>query len=76
MARIKETHMSLLDVIEVEIAAPHRVRIIGVGKTEKNAEAIVQMAVMRRGVENHFFTTCHTGQYCDGDVLEFEKSPA
>lgn len=58
----------LLDVIEVEIAKPHRVRVIASNKTEANAEAIVNMAIMRRGVEAHFFTTCPTGKYQDGDV--------
>ena len=59
----------MLDVIEVEIAAPHRVRLIGVDKTERNAEAIVNMAVMRRGVEHHFFTTAPHGKYRDGDIF-------
>lgn len=62
--------MALFDVIEVEIAAPHRVRVLNAAKTEANAEAIVKMAVMRRGVEHYFFKTCPTGAYHDGDVLK------
>lgn len=60
----------LFDVIEVEISSPHRVRIIATSKTEKNAEAIVEMAAIRRGVENHFFTTAPARHYRDGDLLE------
>lgn len=59
----------LWDVIEVEIAAPHKVRLMATGKTEKNAQAIVDMAVTRRGCENHFFTTASAGKYKDGDVM-------
>lgn len=58
----------LFDVIEVETAAPHRVRVLAANKTEENAEAIVRMAVMRRGVEHHFFTAAPPGKYKDGDV--------
>jgi hypothetical protein len=59
--------MLLLDVIEVEFAAPHRVRRIATDKTPENAEATVKMAVMRRGVQSHFFTTSIAGKYRDGD---------
>ena len=38
--------MSMFDVVEVEIAAPHRVRLMAVNKTEQNAEAIVKMAAL------------------------------
>lgn len=57
----------LLDVIEVEIKAPHHVRLIAEGKDEKNAEEIIYMAVARRGVEHHFFTTAPTRKFRDGD---------
>lgn len=45
----------LFDVIEIEHAIPNRIRVIDTDKTEENAEAIVKMAVMRRGVEHSFF---------------------
>ena len=32
-------------------------------------EAIINMAVRRRGVEGSFFTTCPTGKYQDGDIM-------
>ena len=63
----------MLDVIEVQIKAPHTVRVIAEDKSEKNAEAIVEMAVMRRGVEHSFFTTAPTGTYRDGDELRETK---
>ena len=50
----------LFDVIE--IANPENVRVIAEGKTERNADAIVKMAVIRRGVEAHFFMTVPAGQ--------------
>ncbi len=53
----------LFDVIEVEIASPENVRVIAEGKTEGNADAIVKMAVIRRGVENHFFMAVPAGQH-------------
>ncbi len=59
--------MELLDVIEVQIRAPHTIRIMATSKDEKNAEAFIKMAVVRRGVESSFFTTCSTGKYRDGD---------
>ena len=52
----------LFDVIEIEIAAPENVRVIAEGKTERNANAIEEMAVIRRGVETHFFKTVPAGQ--------------
>jgi hypothetical protein len=45
----------LVDVMEVEIAAPHGKRLMRSGMTEKNAEAFIQMAIARRGVETHFY---------------------
>jgi hypothetical protein len=65
----KDPMCGKMDVIEVEIAAPHRVRVIATGKSERNAEAIVDMAVMRRGVDHHFFKTAPAGKYRDGDIL-------
>ena len=61
--------MHKFDVVETAIKKPHEVRVIATDKTEKNAEAIVNIAVMRRGVETSFFKTCPAGQYSDGDPL-------
>jgi hypothetical protein len=44
----------LYDVIAVNIESKKE-RVLAVGKTRKNADAIVNMAVARRGVEEEFF---------------------
>lgn len=46
--------MELFDVVAVNLNTKAE-RLIAEAKTEKNAEAIVMMAVMRRGVEEEFF---------------------
>lgn len=62
----------LYDVIEVGMEKPHPVRIIDKGKTLKNADAIISMAVTRRGVEGHFFTSVKPGSYKDGEPYRFD----
>lgn len=62
----------LYDVIEVGMDAPHPVRLMGENKTMSDADAIVKMAVHRRGVENHFFTTVAPGSYKDGELYRFD----
>lgn len=47
----------LFDVIEVSDSDPNDVRLIAERKTERDAEAIIGMAVLRRGVEHSYFTT-------------------
>lgn len=46
----------LFDVVAVNIQTKAE-RIIETRKTKRNAEAIVDMAAMRRGVDEEFFTT-------------------
>ena len=60
--------MDMVDVIEVDIKPPHTIRVLARGYSEGNAEAFIKIAVMRRGVENSFYTTCRPGKYQDGDV--------
>ena len=60
----------LFDVIEVESKKPHRVRVLASGRTKMNAEHFIEVAVRRRGVEEHFFTSCRVGEYRDGDHLK------
>lgn len=55
----------MFDVLAVNINTG-LVRIIAHGKNEKNAEAIVAMAVMRRGVEEEFFTEVPSGSHSNG----------
>ena len=47
----------LFDVIEVSDSDPNDVRLIAEAKDERNAEAIIGMAVLRRGVQHSYFTT-------------------
>lgn len=54
------------DVLAVNLATK-AVRIIAADKTDRNAAAIIDMAVARRGVDEEFFTTAETGKYKDGD---------
>ncbi len=57
------------DVIEVTIKTPHRIRVLATQKSEKEAEAFYNIAVLRRGVEEHFFMAVPAGTYKDGDAL-------
>ena len=63
--------VTLFDVIEVRMDT-NVVRVLDQGKTEPNADAIVNMAVLRRGVEESFFATCPAGRYQDGDTYVTE----
>lgn len=58
---------TLFDVIEVSLQAPHQVRVMEQHKNERDADAIVKLAVMRRGVGPHFFVAVPAGEYTDGD---------
>lgn len=51
----------LFDVIATLIKPPHTQRVLEAGKTERNAEAIVNMAVMRRGVSEEFYSVVPAG---------------
>ena len=42
-------------------------------KTPDNAEAVVMMAVMRRGVEEEFFVTVEAGTYREGETYQGKK---
>jgi hypothetical protein len=57
------------DVIEVQIKPPHAVRLMARDEDERNAGAIRDMAVMRRGVEDHFFKVVPAAKYRNGDTL-------
>lgn len=56
----------LFDVVAVEMAT-HRVELLAEKKTERNADAIVMMAVVRRGVETHFYGIVPSGKCKNGD---------
>ena len=50
-----ESEPARFDVIATNVRTLER-RLIASGKTERDAGAIVKFAVMRRGVEDEFFT--------------------
>ena len=58
--------MNLYDVVAVNIETD-KVRVIAERKTLPNAEAIVKMAVIRRGVIEEFYSEAPCGQYRNGD---------
>ena len=60
---------ALWDVVAVNVDS-RKVRMIAEGKSAKNAEAIVMMAVSRRGVEEEFFAEVEAGMYAEGDRWE------
>ena len=62
--------MELFDVVEVSTDDSKVKTVAATGKNRRNAEAIVNMAVIRRGAENSFFTTCQPGQYEPGDTFQ------
>lgn len=63
VAHMKET---LFDVVAVDLKT-HTVRLMAEKKTARNAEAIENMCVMRRGVEEEFFSAVPHGKYDAGD---------
>lgn len=62
----------LFDVVAVNLKTD-KVRFIAQGKTLKNAEAIVKMAVVRRGVDEEFFAEVKAGMYTEGDKWNGEE---
>ena len=57
----------MYDVIEVNLQ-DKTVQVIAESKTLRNAEAIIDMAVIRRGVEDSFYTYVTEGAYKTGDT--------
>lgn len=58
----------LYDVVAVNLES-YRVRLLAHSKTLQNAEAIVNMAVIRRRVELEFFATVQASLYKEGDIF-------
>jgi hypothetical protein len=56
----------MLDVIAVDMTT-HKVTVLAENKTERNADAIESMAILRRGVDETFYVTVPHGRYKDGD---------
>jgi hypothetical protein len=58
----------MFDVIEVSIESRRIITFTANNKTKRNAEAILEMAVCRRGVEENFYVVVETGKYKIGDT--------
>ena len=56
----------LFDVLGVDLTT-YRVRFMDQGLDEKNAKAVRDMAVFRRGVEVEYFAVVDAGTYAEGD---------
>lgn len=65
--KFSEPDGKLYDVIAVNLTT-HKIRMFGENKTLDNAEAIVAMAVMRRGVDEEFYKEVPAGKYKEGDT--------
>ena len=59
--------LDLWDVLAIN-QSTYRIRKLAEDKTKESAEAIVSMAVMRRGVETEFYRAAKAGEYDDGDT--------
>ena len=59
---------NLFDVVAVNMDTMLVSQILGEGKTIRNAEAIVNFAVMRRGVDEEFYAECPAGSLKVGDA--------
>ena len=59
--------MKLYDVISVNRATGD-IDLVSKGRTEADSEAIVKMAVRRRGIDRDFFVQVEGGKYKAGDV--------
>ena len=62
-----ETIAQTYDVVAVNLES-NQVRLLAQQKTKRNAEAIVNMAVIRRGVNEEFFAEVAHGLYLEGEV--------
>ena len=67
-AAIRASHpqVETYDVLAVNIKTGI-VRFMAQGKDERNAEAVVKMAVMRRGVDEEFYVAVKAGAYKESD---------
>ena len=60
------------DVVAVNIKT-NKVRFFGQDKTLGNAEAIVKMAIMRRGLDKEFYAVVENGSHVEGGVYDPSK---
>ncbi len=64
---MKTKENELYDVVSVSIQTRKVTALYGERKTLRNAEAIVNMAVMRRGVDEEFYAEVPHAKYKVGD---------
>lgn len=57
---------TMYDVVAVNLKT-HLVRMMSESRDKANAEAVVNLAVMRRGVDEEFFAVVPHGKYDVGD---------
>lgn len=65
----------LFDVLAINIKTGI-IRLLDRGKTYPNAEAIVKMAIMRRGVDEEFYTEVRADVYAEGEKWDGGKKKA
>lgn len=63
---MSKVRTKLFDVVAVNMAT-YKVRLLSEDKSEESAEAIIKMAIMRRGVDTEFYAAVQAGSYSDGD---------
>ena len=57
---------ALYDVVAVNIF-DSTISMMGEGHAMRDAKAIMKMAIIRRGVDEHFYSVVRAGMYKDGD---------
>ena len=69
-----QTTPNRFDVWSVDIETGKCELLMAGNKDARNAEAVVSMAVMRRGCETHFYATVPHGSHKSGDSLKEEQA--
>ncbi len=67
-----ESVNDLFDVLEIRFDNG-RVRVLDTNKTLRNAEAIRDMAVIRRGLDESFYSEAPAGMYHDGEKWQQDE---
>lgn len=67
---LAENDGHLYDVIEVDIESRTVLLMTDEPKDARNADAVMRMALMRRGNADNYFDIVPAGTYADGDTLK------
>ena len=62
----------MFDVVAVDMET-NVVRLIAENKTDKNAQAIIAFALMKRGGETEFFADVPHGKYKGGETWQVDE---